>query len=393
MAAARRGLIWWMVGSRACITLCDSMFALAIPWIVLSATGSVLWTGTVASVALVALLAGSLVSPWLVRRLGPEPVIQISFAANMAGMALIGYCVAVQGLPVALLILAIVIERITDLTGNVAIESRFPELARHGGVPLPKLNAIKESLMTGAMIVGPALAGVMLAVFDPVVTVVVATAFYAAGIAFFQPVRAVYRRGPGASASAPSIFGTLSWLWQRRHLRSFIILLVLVMASISSIDDVILPALIDATTQNPADIGWVLATYGIAAVISAMAYARFHDRVPDALVTRIGIAGVALFFAGLAMPISVGPFLAVTFVAGLLSGALGPIIDTRFLTDTPASRRLPMLAALGVLAIGAAPLMVVLHAAMIDRFGVEPLAAAIAGLLLLSLLLPLDRRA
>ena len=72
----RLAALYWSGG---CFNLSDSILALAVPWLVLQATGSVMLTGLVASAALGAMLAGSLLSGAMVRRLGADKTIQLSF--------------------------------------------------------------------------------------------------------------------------------------------------------------------------------------------------------------------------------------------------------------------------------------------------------------------------
>ena len=102
----------------------------------------------------------------------------------------------------------------------------------------------------------------------------------------------------------------------------------------------------------------------------------------------IGILGIVIFFAALALPLDTEEFLIATMICGLMSGALGPMIDTKLLTDTPSEHRLSMLAATNALGIGSAPLMIAVHAFIIERYSIETLAISLAIFLLGALLLP-----
>lgn len=375
-----------LYGSNCCFNLSDSIIALAIPWFVLQATGSVMWTGIVASSALGAMLAGSLFSGVMVRRFGANRIIQLSFLSDFIGFLGLIYCFTQPSLPILLLIFFVVLDRGLDAACNVAVESRLPEIARYTKTPLARISAIKESLMTGSLIIGAASAGWMLANFSAVFVLSVSLALNAMGIIIFQFMLGLYR-----SKSVRAISGikkSFGFLWGQRHLRSYLILVAVVMASIASVDDVILPALINQTTRNPADIGWIMASYGMTALISALLYAAYHHLISNEVVVTIGILGIVIFFVALALSLDTSALLIATMICGLLSGALGPMIDTKLLMDTPSRHRLSMLAATNTLGIGTAPLMVALHAFIIEMHDIPTLAISIAILLLAALLLP-----
>ena len=379
----RLAALYWSGG---CFNLSDSILALAVPWLVLQATGSVMLTGLVASAALGAMLAGSLLSGAMVRRLGADKTIQLSFLSDVIGISGLLYCFMQPSLPIWLLIFFVVIDRSLDAACNVAVESRFPEVARYTKTPLARISAMKESLMIGSLIIGTASAGWMLANFSTVLVLSVSLALNVTGIITFQLILALYR-----SKSVPANSGirkSFGYLWGQKHLRSYLILVAVVMASIASVDDVILPALIDQTTKNPEDIGWIMASYGVTALISALLYAAYHHHISNKTVVTIGILGIVIFFAALALPFDTEEFLIATMICGLMSGALGPMIDTKLLTDTPSEHRLSMLAATNALGIGSAPLMIAVHAFIIERYSIEILAAGLAIFLLVALLLP-----
>ena len=384
--------IYAFYGATMFLTLCNSVLALATPWLVLSSTGSVLWTGIIGSVALSAVFTGSLASRWLIKKVGPWQLVLIGFAGNLLGIAGLILCFAQDTLPLGWLLIVVLVDRLFDAAASVAIESRLPEIGRFCGVPLSQLNAIRESLVGAASVLGPAAAGWMLAVINPLYVLAVAAALCVVAIALFVPILVFYRHSAQADGG-PSIWQATRWLWGKKQVRSYLILLVVVMACIAGLDDVLLPAFINQTTKNPADIGWILAAYSLAALISAMLYAKHHYRIVDYWLVKTGIVGAALFFIGLVVFDSRPAILAVTFVSGLLSGPLGPIIDTRFLTVTPRHYRISMLAALSVISVGSAPLMVMLHAVVIERFSVAVLCGGVAVGLLLTLFLPLRETA
>lgn len=375
------------------VTVCNAVIALALPWLVLQGTQSVITTGWVATLALGAVFAGSLLSRSMIDLVGARGVAILGFVGNIVGIAGMGYCFAQDDLPIPLLAVFVVVVRGFDAAALIAIESRMPEIARSGRVALSRLNATREGLVNAASILGAASAGLLLSVVDPLAVLGTAAAACAAAFAAFVPILGFYRP-KGGKGRSPSMWTATKWILGQRHLRNTLLLLVVVMASVASLDDVLLPVFVDGTTGDPADIGYIFAAYSVAAIASALYYARHHDRIGESLLVRLGVAGLALFFAGLAVFEDIRVIIAVTFVTGLMSGALGPVIDTRFLADTPKAMRLGMLAATTTISNGVSPAMVFAHAWVIEVFSIQVLclgaAAAMLSMLFLGTAPPAD---
>lgn len=373
------------------VAFCNAMMALALPWLVLQSTGSVITTGWIGALALGALLAGSLACRGLIGWIGARSVVTLGFVGNLLGIGGAIYCFSQDSLPVLLLAGFVVVDRALDSAGNIAIESRLPEIARATRASLATLNAVLDGLYNAGSIMGAAAAGILLSLIDPVAVLAVAAATCAAALAAFMPLQRFYR--PGRSKKeTPSMWAATKWIVGQPHLRNALILVVVVMASIASLDDVLLPVFINGTTGNPADIGYILAAYSIAAVASSLMYARHHHRVDEVLVVRVGILGIALFFLGLVVFAEPWIVMAVTFLSGLMSGAFEPLINTRFLKETPKPMRLGMLTAVTTIGIGISPVMVFAHAWVIEVFSVQALCMATAVSILAMMFLRTTRR-
>ncbi|MCH2038444.1 MAG: hypothetical protein MK137_07630, partial [Rickettsiales bacterium] len=217
------------------------MRALAIPWLILQATGSVVWTGIIASGALGSMLLGSVLSHRMIRYWGAHTVINASFIANIISIAGLLYCFSLESVPILPVLVFVAIGTSLDAVGNIAVESCFPEIASATNTPLAKISGIKDSLMTGALILGPALAGWMLASYASSFILLITLGLVILALISFQKVVGFYKHAHQHEST--SLYEILKFLWSVLHLRSYVILLVIVMASVASIDDVMLPAL------------------------------------------------------------------------------------------------------------------------------------------------------
>ena len=86
--------------------------ALALPWMVLQKTDDILVTGTVGAIALTAVLVGALLARLLVQKMGARSVIVLSFLLNLIGTAGIIFCFAQDILPIPLLIIFVIVDRL-----------------------------------------------------------------------------------------------------------------------------------------------------------------------------------------------------------------------------------------------------------------------------------------
>ena len=370
-----------LYASTLLVTLCNAMMALILPWLVLQSTGSVITMGWIGALALGAVLAGSLACNTLIGWIGARRVVVLGYASNIVGIVGILYCFSQDSLPIPLLVAFVLVDSVLDSAAGIAVESRLPEIARSNRVPLTTLNATLDGLDNAGAIMGAASAGFLLSLVDPVTVLAIAAVVGVGAIFTFMPLMRYYRPGR-TKVESPSMWVATKWIVGQPHLRNALIMIVVVMASVASLDDVLLPVFIDQTTKDPADIGYILAAYSIAAIISSFLYARYHQRADEDLLVRVGVFGIALFFLGLVLFTDPWTIMAVTFLSGLTSGALGPIIDTRFLKDTPKPLRLGMLAGVTTVGIGISPVMVFAHAWVIEAFSVQVLCLAAAASIL-----------
>ena len=372
------------------VMLSNSMMALALPWMVLQTTDSVLITGTVGSISLSAVFVGSAFSRILIARIGANALIILAFVSNLTGIGGVIYCFAQEVLFLPLLVVFVISYCLLDAAANTAMESRFPEIARYSKVSLSGINAVKEGLFNGSFILGAAFAGLLLATINPLFVFGIAGAMTVCALISFLPLIGLYKSGT-AQQDTLSVLASTRWLWSQPHLRSFLILLMMFMASVASLDDVLMPAFIHQTTGNPADIGFILASYSVTGIMSALLYAKYHETLSELWIVRAGVVGIAIFFLGLVLFTNPVFVIINTCITGLLSGPLWPVISARFMEDTPKAMRLGMLTAISMLSIGIAPVVVIIHAWVIKVSSIKVLCLGTAIITLMMLFLKIEK--
>ena len=161
----------------------NSAIAIVLPWLVLTRTGDPAVTGLVAAVAALPAILAALVGGWLIDKVGQRRMSVLAdfgSAVSVAGLAVVD---RVFGLDLGWFIALGILGALFDVPGMTARETLMGRVARTSGVSLDKIASLRQAVFSLAFLGGPALAGVLLAILDPIQVVwVTAGCSLAAGI-------------------------------------------------------------------------------------------------------------------------------------------------------------------------------------------------------------------
>jgi macrolide resistance protein len=372
-------LLCGLYAAKALAIMTDAALAILLPWLILNQTGSVLWVGGIAALVLSAILIGALCTPRLVTHCGVRRLIVIASLVDVLSIIGLTVCFLMQPLHLVAITVIACAGAVLDTARDVAAEARLPEIARLCRVPLAKLNGRGEACDTLATIAGPACVGVGWALTNSTTVVLglAATALLSAllFVLVFPRFRHHDKRLP-----EPSVWTAIRGLWYTPQLRLPLAVTVIVLATIASLDDLIVPTFIHQRGGQPGHISILLGTFASGSVVGAFYYAeRCAGSIRPALLA-VGILGIGVFFATLVLASSQWLLLGSVFGAGLLSGPLGPMLDTELLRHTAKRSRVSALAGMALVALAGSPLIIVLHAVLIDWLGLVPVLILLAGI-------------
>ncbi|NRP20409.1 putative multidrug-efflux transporter [Ensifer adhaerens] len=253
------------------------------------------------------------------------------------------------------------------------------------------------------MLVGPALAGVMIALVG-----VEDTLWLTAGCSLAAAILDVIslptrRKSVGAEQVAIGLAGAweaVRFLLRDPLLRSLIMLGTLFGIIFGAMEAVVMPAFFKATGQSAMSLGLFLSASGGGAILGTLAYAAWGHRLSGRGILIFGCAVEALAILVLALAPPVSLLIAAGAVAGFATGPIGPIVATAALRRVPVKLRGRALGAADALELSAIPLAIILAGGAVEVFGAQPLllgcAAALAGTTVIAVFLPglkqLDRR-
>ncbi|WP_129669484.1 MFS transporter, partial [Phytoactinopolyspora endophytica] len=225
----------------------NSVTGIALPLLVLFTTGSPLGAGAVAIAAAVpAALAGLLMGS-LVDRINRRTAAILSDVISAVALLILPIIDLTVGLSLGWFIVVAVLSSFGDVPGITAREAMVPAIARAAGIDPARLIGLRESLAGVALLLGPAIAGILVAALEPVAVLWVTsgTAALAAILTFAVPSRATAhpreRDGAATTRRAGSLFLGLVILFRSPLLRAMLLLGVTLAVVLAATQGMVIP--------------------------------------------------------------------------------------------------------------------------------------------------------
>jgi MFS family permease len=356
----------------------NAMVAVLVPWLVLTRTGSPAQAGLVGAVALAAavpalVLGGPLIDRWGHRRVAAGA--DLLSAAAVAALPLLELTV---GLGLVATLTLVAAGAVFDGPGAAAREATRPEVAACSGTTTDVVNARGEAVEQLGQVAGPALAGVGIGVLGAVGSLWVAAGLLlaAAAVTWCTLPRDVARPGPAETYPAAARAG-LVVVWRDRTLRDAALLGGLAMVFFAPLTLVLTAHL--APRGEPGALGVVTAALGAGAVLGALAYGRFAERVGRRPVLLGGLAAAAVGLALMALLPTTGVLAALALLTGVALGPLNPALAAVVQTRTPPALRGRVVSTQWSLALVASPLGVLGAGLLLEWAGPGPALLVVAA--------------
>jgi MFS family permease len=348
---------------------------IAIPWFVLSTTGSASRAGVVAAAVLVPGLIAGLLGGALVDRLGYRQVSVASDLVAAVATMLIPLLYLTVGLAFWQLLLLVFFSSLLDVPAITARRSMVPELARAAGMSLDRVNATLESLQNLSLLIGMPLAGLLIAWMGARHVLWIdagASALSALIVVLTVPTTLFARHiASGSSRYWDDVMTGLRFIRRDEVLWPMVIVLALSNA-ISSTTTVTVPVFFRTEFGTAASIGVVFAALGGGAFLGATLYGVTAGRI-----TRRAIWYVSFLVAPLECWVflvspTVALLAAAFFVVGFVMGPINPIMVSLRHERSPLAIRGRVFSTYSAIAMAAQPLGVLAAGNLIDRIGFSP---------------------
>lgn len=365
--------IWGLLAGNGVSLVGSAVSAIAIPWYVLETTGSAARVGLVAFfVAAPLFLAGIFGGP-LIDRIGFRRMSVVADLLSGICIAAIPFIDDLFGIAFwQLLILVLLAESLT-IPGLTARRSMLPDLAKRGAMRLNQANSWFESLQRVSQLLGPPLAGVIVAGFGAKNALWIdagSFAISAAAVASFvpatPPAHSVVRE-----RYLSQVGDGVRFIRGDKLLLTLMLTLAVSNAVGSPFYSVLLPVFAKEEWNSPEKLGLIFAASGAGAIVGSIFYGARGHRWRRRLVWVLGYLVVPAEMWILLATSSFWPIAVVFALVAVLSGPINALLVTVRHERIPERLRGRVFAASSAIASVASPAGMVAGGFIAQRFSVR----------------------
>lgn len=329
--STRRPLYGWLVSEAVSITG-TRVSMIALPWFVLTTTGSPGKTGLVALAEMLPMVLLKVLGGPIIDRVGPR---RVSITCDLLSVLVVGsiplmYQAGHLSFPGLLLLVAMA--GALRGPGDGAKHALVPALVERAGVPMERATGLGSTVERGASMLGAIVAGGLISVIGPANALLVDAGSFLVSAAVLA--WATVGMGPAPreqGAAEPPYRRQLAEGW--RFLRGDRVLLgIAVMVALTNFLDiawttVLVPVWAKEYGGGAAAIGLLFAVFGGASVAGALCAAAWGERMPRYRTYLLAFLVTGLpRFAVMAFDVSIWWVLAISVAGGFASGFLNPIL-------------------------------------------------------------------
>jgi len=345
----------------------------AIPWLVLTTTGSAALTGLVVFAGAGAAAAGGLVAGRIVDAIGP---VRTSAAADLlSGLSVLPLPVlfAFDALELWHVAALMVAGTLVDAAGSTARQSLVPAAADVAGRPRERANGLFTAGEHVGYLLGAPVAGLLIGVVGTGGALwVTVGAFFVAAALVGLFVRLPAPVGLVEPAAEPvDLREALRFIWRDPALRALVIFPTICTLLIGPLVPILLPVMARESFGDPLVLGIMIAAFGGGGLAGAIAFGAIGRRVPR----RRLYAGVMvvwpLLYGTLALVPSLPVSVAALVILGIAAGSLVPMQAT-IRQERSSARFLPRVVGLSTATVPVVgPLAVLVVGFLLDALDVR----------------------
>lgn len=370
--------------------------AIALPWFVLTSTGSTAQTGAVVFAQLAPYVVAQALAGPLIDRLGPRRISITGDLLATGALALVPLLHLAGALPLWLLIGLVGLFGAADGPANAAKSVFLPQVTRAAGVPLERGTGIAGALERLASTLGPAAGGLAVAAFGGVLALWITAALVASGSVIIALTTPRDRHPPDNLPSAGYLRQFregASFLRRDRLLRAITGMVLVTNLLDTALFSVLLPAWAWHSGHGPVAVGLLAAVSSAASIGASVLAAIIAHRLPRRVVYLVGflVAGAPKFVV-LALSPPLWWVIVVFALGGFAAGFLNPILNAVQFERIPAA----LLGRVRTLSVAimwsGMPFGGVLAGGLISLAGLAPALLVLGGCYLVATMVPALQR-
>jgi MFS family permease len=308
----------------------NAVAQIAIPWFVLTTTGSATLTALAVFFNFLPIVIAAFFGGVVVDRLGFRATSIVADLASSAAVAAIPLLDATVGIEIWQLMVLVFAGALFDAPGATARAALLPDMVELADVRMERASGIRSAIQQGAQLVGAPLGGVLVAAFGGTDALWLDAVSFLVSAGLVAGLVPRPHRGPEHEARGrffSELADGLAFIWRRPLVRA-VVLMVLLTNLVEAPGSVVLAVFARDEYGSAADFGVMVGVLGGAALVGALVYSGVGHRLPRRSTFLVCFSGVPLGYLGLAL---VPPFpvaLAALAVGGFAAGPINPLLFT-----------------------------------------------------------------
>lgn len=344
VATSRRSALYgWLTAEMVSLTG-TRVSMVAIPWFVLTTTGSATQTGLVAFAEMAPYVAAKAFAGPAIDRIGARTVSITADAVSTFAVGAIPLLLMLDLLSFPVLLVMVAVAGMLRGPGDGAKHALVPAVVAASGVTMERATGLGGAVERLASTVGAAFAGLLVAAIGPLQALVVdagSFAVSAALLALTAPRRATAPATEGPAESRAKYLTQLRQGWDFLRRDKVLVGIVAMVATTNLLDaaytTVLVPVWAQESGGGAAAIGLLFAVFAGSAVLGSALAAAVAERLPRFLTYLVAfLLGGLPRFVVLALGVPLGGVLAVAVVGGFAVGFINPILGSVIYERIPA---------------------------------------------------------
>ena len=278
----RRAPLYALYGADAISLSGNAVAQVAIPWFVLTTTGSAALTGLAVFFNFLPIVLAAFFGGVVVDRLGFRATSVVADLASSGAVAAIPLLHSTVGLELWQLMTLVFVGALLDAPGATARAALFPDVVEAAGVPMERASGIRAGIQQGSTLVGAPLGGVLVATLGATGALWLDAAsflFSAALVVLFVP----RPHADGETEERGRFFAELAegmrFIWDQRLTRA-LVAMVLLTNLIEAPGSVVLTVFAREKYDSATALGLMLGVLGGTALAGALVYSAIGHRLP-----------------------------------------------------------------------------------------------------------------
>jgi MFS family permease len=343
---------------------------LALPWFVLTTSGSATRTSVVMAAEAVGLAAFGIQSGNLVNRLGARRTMLLCDTLRAPTVAVVPILHWTGALSFPVLIAVAAGIGVFSAPYFAAQKVIVPEILGEDERVVTKMQTLSQSASRITMLLGPVTAGVLIGFIGAPSVLMVDAATYAVAVALVAGFVPSGRRAPLPGEERGSRAG-IRFVLGDPLLRWWMPVFTIGDAAWMAIF-VALPVLtVQRYDSDPRIAGWLFASFGVGAIVGNIAAFRLLDRTDGLRLVGIGILGQALPLWLLVVELPASLVSASLMLSGLANGIVNPSIHAILTLRAPPALRANVMAVVMTLFAVVTPIGLLGAGPLLDAFGLQ----------------------